>query len=182
MIIDASAIVAILKGEPGAERVTRLIAADPAPKMSAATVVELYAVADHRGEPAQARRVDALLTTLNIALVPFDDAQAQLARQAYRDFGRGSGHPARLNLGDCFTYALAAHTLEPLLFSGDDFSHTDLATVACDGATAASLEALARAGLATRPVADLPLPDGPLPVPSGRTVDDLLNDIDELSS
>jgi len=76
--------------------------------------------------------VDALLTTLNIAIVPFDEAQAQVARQAYRDFGRGSGHPAKLNLGDCFTYALAARTLEPLLFVGDDFPHTDLVRVEYD--------------------------------------------------
>jgi ribonuclease VapC len=58
--------------------------------------------------------------------VPFDPAQAQIARDAYRDFGKGSGHPAQLNLGDCFSYALAAHLGEPLLFVGNDFSKTDI--------------------------------------------------------
>ncbi|MDR0592977.1 MAG: type II toxin-antitoxin system VapC family toxin [Bifidobacteriaceae bacterium] len=126
MIVDTSAIVAILHGEPAAEACLEALAGDSAPKMSAATAVELYAVADSRGLPAQARRVDALLLKLRIEIVPFDQAQAGLARDAYRDFGKGSGSPARLNLGDCFAYALAAQTLEPLLFVGDDFTHTDL--------------------------------------------------------
>jgi ribonuclease VapC len=126
MIVDTSAVIAILKGEPGHESLTKAILADPDPRMSAATAVELYAVADIRGQPAQRRRIDALLTTLRIRLVPFDETQAQIARNAYSDFGRGSGHPAKLNLGDCFSYALAAHTGEPLLFVGDDFTTTDL--------------------------------------------------------
>jgi len=126
MILDTSAIVAILRGEPDSGALTDAILSDAAPKISAATAVELYAVADGRGQPAQARRVDALLEALNVQLVPFDAAQARLARAAYRDFGRGSGHPARLNLGDCFSYALAAQTGEPLLFVGHDFTATDL--------------------------------------------------------
>ncbi|MDR0416959.1 MAG: type II toxin-antitoxin system VapC family toxin [Propionibacteriaceae bacterium] len=126
MIVDTSAVVAILEGEPGHEALARAILADPEPKMSAATAVELYAVADRRGQPAQSRRVDALLAALRLRIVSFDQAQAALAREAYRDFGKGSGHPARLNLGDCFSYALAAHTGEPLLFTGGDFAHTDL--------------------------------------------------------
>ena len=126
MILDTSAIVAILRGEPDSGALTDAILSDAAPKISAATAVELYAVADGRGQPAQARRVDALLEALNVQFVPFDAAQARLARAAYRDFGRGSGHPARLNLGDCFSYALAAQTGEPLLFVGHDFTATDL--------------------------------------------------------
>ena len=128
MIVDTSAVVAILRNEPGWESLFRELQADADPKMSAATVVELYAVADVRGEPAQGRRVDTLLKTLRIRIIPFDDTQAQLARQAYHDFGKGSGHPAKLNLGDCFSYALAAYTSEPLLFVGNDFSRTDLST------------------------------------------------------
>ncbi|MDR0283596.1 MAG: type II toxin-antitoxin system VapC family toxin [Propionibacteriaceae bacterium] len=126
MIVDTSAIVAILKSEPGHEALRRALLADRAPKMSAATVVELYAVADVRGEPAQGRRVDELLKALGITIIAFDQDQAALARAAYRDFGRGSGHPAKLNLGDCYAYALAAATGEPLLFVGFDFTHTDL--------------------------------------------------------
>jgi ribonuclease VapC len=126
MIVDTSAVVAILKAEPGHEALAQALAADPDPKMSAATAVELYAVADVRGSPAQARRVDALLAKLGVRLVPFDSAQAQIAREAYGWFGKGSGHPAQLNLGDCFSYALAAHVGEPLLFIGEDFSKTDI--------------------------------------------------------
>jgi len=126
MIVDTSAIVAILRGEPGSEFLSRMIVDDPDPTMSAATLVELHAVADVRGEPAQARRVDALLAALGMRIVPFDEQQATIARDAYRDFGKGSGHPAKLNLGDCFSYALAVHMGEPLLFVGDDFTHTDI--------------------------------------------------------
>jgi len=129
MIVDTSAIIAILKLEPSHEALTRAILADPDPKMSAATAVELYAVADGRGQPAQRKRVDALLRSLRIRLVDFDPEQAQLARDAYRDYGRGSGHPARLNLGDCFSYATAAAHDEPLLCVGNDFQATDLRLV-----------------------------------------------------
>ena len=72
------------------------------------------------------RRVDVLLAKFGIQVIPFDENQARLARAAYRDYGRGSGRPAHLNMGDCFSYALAAVTGEPLLFVGDDFTHTDL--------------------------------------------------------
>lgn len=126
MIVDTSAVVAILKAESGYEALATAILADPDPQMSAATLVELYAVADVRGQPAQGRRVDSLLAILHIRIVPFDADQAGIAREAYRDFGKGSGHPAKLNLGDCFSYALAASTGESLIFTGTDFSHTDL--------------------------------------------------------
>jgi ribonuclease VapC len=130
MIVDTSAVVAILNGEPEAETFIAAIVADPDPQMSAPTAVELHAVADGRGEPAQARRVDQLLDTLGIRIVAFDAHQAEIARAAYRDFGKGSGHRAKLNLGDCFTYALAAATGQPLICKGDDFPHTDLDLVA----------------------------------------------------
>lgn len=70
--------------------------------------------------------VDRLLAAWRIQVVPLTVEQARLARAAYRDYGRGSGHPARLNLGDCFAYALAADTGQSLLFKGDDFMHTDI--------------------------------------------------------
>jgi ribonuclease VapC len=126
MIVDTSALVAIWFNEPDAEQLSAAILDDPQPKISAATVVELFAVLDNRADPADRRRLDTLLTTYRLRVEPFTAAQAALARDAYRDFGRGSGHPARLNLGDCYSYALAADTGEPILFVGDDFTHTDL--------------------------------------------------------
>jgi ribonuclease VapC len=73
--------------------------------------------------------VDRLLRAYEIQIVPFDEEQARVAAQAYRDYGRGSGHPAGLNLGDTYSYALAHVTGEPLLFVGDDFVHTDIRPV-----------------------------------------------------
>ena len=83
-------------------------------------------VIDGSGDPIASRRFDDLLNEAGIAIEPVTEAQAKVARAAYRDFGRGSGHPARLNFGDCFAYALAQTTGEPLLFKGDDFVHTDV--------------------------------------------------------
>ena len=98
--------------------------------MSAATAVEINAVLTRRLRPEDQRRVERLLDVWGIELVPFDAAQAGIATRAYRDFGRGSGHPAALNLGDCHSYALAIVANEPLLFVGDDFVHTDVVDAA----------------------------------------------------
>lgn len=125
MIVDTSAIVALLLDEPEAVDIARLLAAGPA-RMSAATLVELHAVAAGHLSPAQHRRVERLLVEAEVEIVPFTAEHARVAGQALRDYGRGSGHPARLNLGDAYSYALAASTGEPLLFVGDDFTHTDL--------------------------------------------------------
>ncbi len=127
MIIDTSAIIAILRGEPEARRIAEAIEAAPARRISAATYVEIGAVIDGARDPVASRLVDELITAAAIAIEPVTAAQARIARDAYRDFGRGSGHPAGLNFGDCFAYALARATNEPLLFEGDDFSHTDVA-------------------------------------------------------
>ena len=81
---------------------------------------------DSSGDPYASRRLDSLLEAARITICPVTATQAQIAREAYRDFGRGSGHPARLNFGDCFSYALAKDSGEPLLFNGDGFPHTDL--------------------------------------------------------
>jgi len=126
VIVDTSAVVAILLGEPGADDLARAVLADPRPRMSAATFVELAAVVHQNGAPQQRRRLDALLDRLGVEVVAMTPEHARIAAEAYRDFGRGSGHPARLNLGDCFAYVLAAAEDEPLLFVGDDFSRTDL--------------------------------------------------------
>jgi ribonuclease VapC len=127
VIIDTSAIVAIVLGEAHSEPLSEILWDATAPKMSAATAVEVSAVLTRRLRPQDQRRVERLLDKWQIDLVPFDAEQAAIASRAYRDFGRGSGHPAALNLGDCYSYALAGVTGEPLLYVGDDFAHTDVA-------------------------------------------------------
>jgi ribonuclease VapC len=94
---------------------------------SAATFLETAIVIDSRRDPIAGRRLDDLLRAANITIEPVTEQQAHISRQAYRDYGRGSGHPAQLNFGDCFAYALARTTGEPLLFKSDDFRHTDIA-------------------------------------------------------
>lgn len=95
-------------------------------QLSAANYVECALVVDSRRNAAVSRHLDLLLQSEGIAVAPISEAQAHLARQAHRDFGRGMGHPARLNFGDCFAYALAVESGEQLLFKGDDFIHTDV--------------------------------------------------------
>lgn len=125
MILDASALVAIAVGEPGAEALAEAII-NAQPSISAPTYVEACIVIDSRRDPVISRRFDEFITDCQISIVPFTPAHAAIARQAYRDYGRGSGHPAGLNFGDCFSYALATERREPLLFVGDDFIHTDV--------------------------------------------------------
>ncbi|MEX2318331.1 MAG: type II toxin-antitoxin system VapC family toxin, partial [Bauldia sp.] len=96
------------------------------PRLSAASFLEIAIVIDSRRDPTVARRFDAFLASANITIEPVTERQARVAREAYRDYGKGSGHPARLNFGDCFAYALARDLNEPLLFKGDDFRHTDI--------------------------------------------------------
>lgn len=126
MIVDTSAIVAILRAEPDAEDYIDALAHAAAPKMSAATYVEAAVVVDANRDPVLSGRFDDLVA--DIEVVPMTRELAHMARRAYRDFGKGSGHPARLNLGDCFSYALARGSGEPLLYKGDDFGHTDVAS------------------------------------------------------
>jgi len=126
MIVDTSALVAIWLREPGWEAVSQVLREASSPRMSAATLVEVYAVLDSRAGPENRRRLDALLTAYGVIIEPFTPEQARIARAAYQDYGKGSGHPARLNLGDCYAYALAGARGEPLLFVGNDFTRTDL--------------------------------------------------------
>lgn len=126
MIIDSSAIVAILLAEPERAAFLAAIQQDAAPAMSAASYLEVGMVVDGRGNPVLSRQYDALLEALGVEVVDATAQQARLARAAHRDFGRGSGHPARLNFGDCLSYAAAIDRGEPLLFKGDDFVHTDV--------------------------------------------------------
>ena len=126
MIVDASALIAIVRDEPGAEAFIDALAADRAPKMSAANYLEAAIVVDATRDPVARRRFDELVQVMRLEIVPVTVGQAFVARSAYRDFGKGSGHPARLNFGDCFAYALAVESRESLLFKGDDFGHTDV--------------------------------------------------------
>lgn len=126
MIIDTSAIIAILRDEPGAQSCADAIERAESPRISAANFLEAAVVADGSRDPVVSRRFDDLIREAGISIEPATEAQARIARDAYRDFGKGSGHPARLDYGDCFAYALAKACGRPLLFRGDDFIHTDV--------------------------------------------------------
>ena len=127
MVIDTSALVAILRAEGDAAVLVQAIERTAVRRLSAASYVELGAVIDGSRDPVASRRVDELLGAMNVTVEPVSAEQARLARAAYADFGRGSGHRAALDYGDCFAYALARAYDEPLLFKGDDFAHTDIA-------------------------------------------------------
>ena len=129
MIIDTSAIIAILRDEPEAAFCARAIADDSDRRVSAVNYVEAAVVIDASSDPIASRRVDDFFKTANITIEAVTETHAQIARDAYRDFGKGSGHPAKLNFGDCFAYALAKSRREPLLFKGDDFIHTDIISI-----------------------------------------------------
>lgn len=127
MIIETSAIVVILREEPERRSFVGAIERAASRRMSAASYVEAAIVTDANRQPLLSRRLDDLVQRFRVIIEPVTEEQARIARQAYRDFGKGSGHPAQLNFGDCFAYALAKVTGEPLLFKGDDFIHTDVA-------------------------------------------------------
>ena len=126
MIIDTSALIAILRNEPEAKDCALAIERNEIRRVSAANFVETALVIDGSRDPIASRRFDDLVKEAQIAIEPVTEAQARVAREAYRDFGKSSRHPANLNFGDCFAYALAKTTGEPLLFKGADFIHTDI--------------------------------------------------------
>lgn len=125
MVLDSSALIAILTGESSAGILVRTIAADPKRLMSAMTALEAAVVIERKKGPAAGRELDLLVHRTGIEVVPFNAEQVVIARAAYHRFGKGR-HPAALNLGDCSSYALAMFSGEPLLFVGDDFSKTDI--------------------------------------------------------
>jgi len=126
MIVDTSAIVAILRDEPDASSYAQALGAAENSRVSAVNFVEAAAVIDASRNPIASRRFDDFCRVARLTIEPVTEAQARIAREAYRDFGKGSGHAAGLNFGDCFAYALAKATGEPLLFKGKDFAHTDV--------------------------------------------------------
>jgi len=126
MIVDTSAIVAVLRDEPDASSYAQALGAAENSRVSAVNFVEAAAVIDASRNPIASRRFDDFCRVARLTIEPVTEAQARIAREAYRDFGKGSGHAAGLNFGDCFAYALAKATGEPLLFKGKDFAHTDV--------------------------------------------------------
>lgn len=126
MIVDSSAIVAIVRDESDADHFANALAGASIAAMSAVNWMEVAIIVDSANDPVASRRFDELVRVARIDIVAVTPDHAVKAREAYRDFGKGSGHRARLNFGDCFAYALATSTGRPLLFKGDDFTHTDL--------------------------------------------------------
>ena len=125
MIIDSSAVCAILFGESDSQRYEEAIASADVRRMSAVNLLEASIVVESRSGPLGGDQLDALVERAAIEVVPVTAEQVTVARRAWRRFGRGN-HPAGLNLGGCLAYALADTTREPLLFKGDDFVRTDV--------------------------------------------------------
>jgi ribonuclease VapC len=125
MVIDSSALIAVVRREPETERFLRIMHQAFPLRVSASTVVEASVVMLSRFGEAGLADLESLLTETSVEIVPLTSVQAKLAIDAFRRYGKGR-HPAGLNFGDCFSYALAKATGEPLLFKGDDFSQTDI--------------------------------------------------------
>jgi ribonuclease VapC len=126
MIIDTSVLITIVKEEPETAQFSNILEVAEVTRISAANYLESSIVVGRFRNPKLSARLDEILEDAEVSIEPFTAEQAQIARQAYRDYGRGSGHRANLNFGDCFAYALARVKREPLLFKGDDFVHTDV--------------------------------------------------------
>jgi ribonuclease VapC len=126
MIIDSSAVLAILFAEDDAPEFARAIEMAGARRMSAGNWLETAIRVDMGNSPIASNAFDDLVREAGIAVEAVTAPQVEIARQAYRAYGKGTGHPAQLNFGDCFAYALAKEAGEPLLFKGDDFPHTDI--------------------------------------------------------
>ena len=126
MILDSSAVIAILRQEPEAASFAKAIESAPAVRMSAVNYVESAVVIDAQRDPVASRRFDDLIQKAGVEIVGVTPEHARLAREAYRSFGRGTGHPAKLNFGDCFAYALAVESGESLLFKGLEFNKAGL--------------------------------------------------------
>ena len=128
MVIDTSALMGLLLGEPPAAAIANALEQDLDPLISAATLVEVFIVAEARLGAVGVLKLEQILREAGIDVAAVDEAAARRAIEAWRAFGKGR-HPAGLNLGDCFSYALAASRDEPVLCTGSDFARTDIATV-----------------------------------------------------
>jgi ribonuclease VapC len=126
MVLDSSAIIAWIQAEREADAIMHAIVGAPSLSMSAFNIFETKTVLSRRFPGPGLEQFEAMLEELELRVVPFDTNQAAIAFDAYLRFGRGSGHPAQLNLGDCAAYALARSLNLPLLFKGNDFVHTDV--------------------------------------------------------
>jgi ribonuclease VapC len=129
MILDTSAVIAILQLEPEAASFAQAVQTLRPVRISAANWLEAAVVVDGNRSPGLSRRFDQFIRVAGVAIEPVTSRQAEVAREAYKAYGRGSGHPAHLNFGDCFAYALALEHDEELLFKGKDFAHTDVRRV-----------------------------------------------------
>ncbi len=125
MIVDASALLAVVFDEPDGRRFAELIAGAPRARMPTATWFEAVLAVDTLGDEFASRRFDDVVRSLRIELIPFTAEHAEHAREARRTYGKRQ-HPARLNFGDCMVYGVAKAEREPLLFKGNDFSQTDI--------------------------------------------------------
>ena len=128
MVVDTSALIAILFGEPETESFVRALADDPKKMISAFNALESAIVIEAKKGEAGGRELDLLMHRARIEIIPLNGDQVELALTAWRKYGKGN-HPAGLNIGDCCAYALAKHSGEPLLFKGKDFSRTDIRPV-----------------------------------------------------
>jgi ribonuclease VapC len=129
VIIDSSALLAMIRKEPESAICFQALLQSPVNRISAGTLLEAALVVDGLRDAQAAREFEEVITGFDLAVEPVTIQQVRIAREAYRRFGCGSGHPARLNFGDCFAYALAKELDEPPLFVGQDFVHTDLRRV-----------------------------------------------------
>ncbi len=129
MILDSSSVIAVLAKEPDSELYIQAISHAPSCRISAGNFIELSIVIEGQFGPEVVHQCDALFRRVGIVVEPVTVEQAHVARQAFHDFGKGR-HPAGLNFGDCFAYALAKVTGEPLLFKGEDFKKTDILSAA----------------------------------------------------
>lgn len=128
MVLDTSAVIAIIQNEPLADRLIAVVERDPVRRMSAASLVEAGILLQARYGDHGERELDLLVQRVRVEIIPVTEEHAEIARRCFRRFGKGR-HPAALNFGDCFSYALAIALGEALLFVGDDFSRTDVALV-----------------------------------------------------
>jgi ribonuclease VapC len=126
MVIDTSAVLAWLKQEPERERIVSALEAYSICRISAVSLLEAHIVVRAREHPTMLGKLQRFLEEISAVVMPFDERQARLADAAFQRYGKGQGHPAQLNFGDCAVYALAQTVCEPLLFVGNDFSRTDI--------------------------------------------------------